>query len=130
MEVYGERFDNAAHSSFIMNIDHREGWKSLKAAEQAFKNWVKSNGISIERVEHVATFEKWDKNTEIYIFFTTDLEMKRVRSENEFPEIENQYRQFLLNAKYPFDHWPVIFVFDSEENVKKNYEGNYFYRLR
>jgi hypothetical protein len=113
-----------------MNADQKEGWVSLEKARQQFMEWARSNGIAMERVEHVATFEQWDKNTELYLFFSTDAELERIKSKNELSEIENQYRHFLLDLKYPFERWPIALYFDSHENVVKNYEGNYFYRLR
>jgi hypothetical protein len=113
-----------------MNADHKIGWAAIKSAEKEFRNWAASNQIPLSRVEHVATFESWDKKTEIYIFFPADSDVQRFRSERKLSEIEHHYHQFLSNADYPFDRWPVTFYFDSHENVVKNYDGNYFYRLR
>jgi len=46
-------------------------------------------------------------------------------------EIEADFRDILKQLRYPFRRFPRVgFVFDSDENVQKNYEGSYFYRLR
>lgn len=41
------------------------------------------------------------------------------------------YLDCLRESGYPFDEFPnVAFEIDSDENVRKNYAGSYFYRLR
>jgi hypothetical protein len=46
-------------------------------------------------------------------------------------EMKNCYLSLLRDFGYPFDKFPnVVFEFDSDENVRKNYAGSYFYRLR
>ena len=87
-------------------------------------------GICVRRVEHVATFEDRDKGTEVYVFFPANSDLEQHRGTGKLQEIETRYRHFLSDAGYPFDRFPVQFYFDSHENVIKNYEGSYFYRLR
>jgi hypothetical protein len=111
-----------------MNADHNNGWTALQKAAEDFRKWAASLEIPVNRIEHVATFEPWDKCTEIYVFLATDSDLQRF--EGKLHSIEERYREFLSNALYPFDRWPVTFHFDSHENVVKNYQGNYFYRLR
>jgi hypothetical protein len=113
-----------------MSANHKQGWVSLKSAEKAFRAWMASKSIPVERIEYVATFEDWDTNTEVYVFFPTNADLERHKTDGAIQEIEAHYRQLLSDAHYPFDRWPVVFLFDSHENVLKNYEGNYFYRLR
>ena len=113
-----------------MNAQQKQGWASLKSAEKAFRAWAASQGISVERVAYVATFEDWDSCTGVYVFFSQDSDLQRHKTDGMVTQIEARYRQMLSDAKYPFERWPVVFTFDSRENVVKNYEGNYFYRLR
>ena len=41
------------------------------------------------------------------------------------------YLKLLKENGYPFEHFPdVVFEIDSDENVRKNYGGSYFNRLR
>jgi len=114
----------------LENLDCKKGWEALKNAEREFKAWALNQKMPLARVEYVATFEKWDKKTEIYVFFFTDSGLQLLKREGKLSEIERIYRRQLLNASYPFDRWPITFYFDSHENVEKNYAGNYFYRLR
>jgi hypothetical protein len=107
-----------------------QGWNALKTAASGFLGWAASNNIAVERVEHVATFEDWDKSSEVYIFFPTNVDLERHKETGKLQEIETHYRQLLSDAQYPSERFPIRFFFDSHENVVKNYEGNYFYRLR
>jgi hypothetical protein len=113
-----------------MNTDHKQGWEALKQAKQAFTAWARSRGVTVERIEHVATFEPWDKSTEIHIFFLADSDLQRFKAEGTLLQIEQKYRELLSDAQYRQDRWPVVFQFDTHENVVKNYKGNYGYRLR
>jgi hypothetical protein len=106
------------------------GWASLKSAEKAFRTWAASQKILIERIAYVATFEDWDSCTGVYVFFPKDSDLQCYKTDGMIAQIEAQYRGTLSDAKYPFERWPVIFTFDSHQNVVENYEGNYFYRLR
>jgi hypothetical protein len=113
-----------------MNAQSRQGWDALKTAKSGFLNWAASNDIAVACVEHVAVFEDWNKSSEIYVFFPTDKDLERHKESGQLQMIETHYRQFLADAQYPSERFPIRFYFDSHENVLKNYEGNYFYRLR
>src|SRR4051812_37165919 len=113
-----------------MSTHHKQGWAALKTAESSFRSWTTASGIAVERVEHVATFEDWDKSTEIYIFFPTDADLERHSEVGTLQLAEARYRELLCDTDYPSERFPVHFFFDSHENVVKNYQGSYFYRLR
>jgi len=82
-------------------------------------------------VEYVATFEKWDDGMGVWIFFPTDADLKEYTESGVTQGIEADFRDILKQLKYPFRKFPRVgFVFDSDENVQKNYKGSYFYRLR
>jgi len=90
-----------------------------------------SKGIPLHEVHITATFEKWDDGIGVWIFFPTDDDLKEHTRKGATEEIESDFRNILMQLKYPFKRFPRIgFVFDSDENVQKNYEGSYFYRLR
>jgi hypothetical protein len=109
---------------------HKQGWQALKSAEQIFLVWAVSRSISIERIEYVASFESWSKTNGVYVFFPNDSDLERHRAAGTIQQIETTYRQALADSHYPFERWPIVFYFDSHENVLKNYEGSYFYRLK
>jgi hypothetical protein len=94
-------------------------------------SWAKEKGISIFRIENVATFENWDNGIGVYIFYPNDEYKEKSDSQGFNSQIEKQYLDLLKILGYPFDKFPnVTFYFDSHENVINNYEGSYFYRLR
>lgn len=113
-----------------MSTESEQGWESLKSAKQAFEAWVSSCNISLACIHHIATFEDWSKDTCILIFFPTDADLAQHKATGRIQDIEKAYRQFLIDAKYPTKRFPVSFEFDSHENVVKNFEGSYFFRLR
>ena len=113
-----------------MNIEHERGWSALKQAEACFTDWATDTRIPLECIHYVAAFEAWNKKNEVYVFVDTDLDLKKFESDGTLRRIEVRFLDLLVSANYPFEKWPLLFIFDSHENVVKNYEGNYFYRLR
>ncbi len=93
--------------------------------------WAKANALPLHKIDFVATFESWDKGIGVYIFYATDADLSRCTRDGSNSLVEAQMLEALKAANYPFDDFPqVIFEFDSDENVQKNFEGSYFYRLR
>lgn len=104
--------------------------KSVKKTDNEFKNWCQIKGITIFRIEHIITWEDWDDGIGVYIFTKTINELSNL-SENDIENLKSEYLNGLKRNNYPFDKFPkVAFEFDSDENVRKNYEGSYFFRLR
>ena len=65
-----------------------------------------------------------------FIYFKTEKELKAF-SEEELSQIKESIVGFLKNKNYiPDEITETIFYFDSDENVQKNYKGNYFYATR
>jgi len=108
-----------------------ECWDIIDKAKVSILEWAKDQGSPIFRIEYVATFEDWDNGIEVIVFFDKDAEKYRVENTCFIIKIREHYLHLLEELKYPFDKFPrITFLFDSDENVKKNYEGSYFYRLR
>ncbi|MBW8384246.1 MAG: hypothetical protein K0M69_17215 [Youngiibacter sp.] len=106
-------------------------WAILNKAEISTIAWSKMEGISIFRIEYVATFERCDNGIGVYVFFKTDKEKEESEITDFNRKVRQYYLDFLLELKYPFDRFPnVVFFFDSDENVSRNYTGSYFFRLR
>lgn len=104
--------------------------RSVTLADQAFKDWCRSNDVPLHGIRHVITWEDWDDGIGVYIFMETMSQRDRL-SLDEIDEMKSRYLEFLRDFGYPFDKFPnVVFEFDSDENVRKNYAGSYFYRLR
>ena len=106
-------------------------WEIIARAREMLLELEASKGIAIHEVHITATFEKWDDGIGVWIFFPTDDELNAYGKKGATEAIETDLRNILKQLKYPFRRFPrVNFVFDSDENVQKNYEGSYFYRLR
>ncbi len=79
----------------------------------------------------MGSWMEFNKNLILYIFFVADVDLK-LAEQNNFLEItKNQHRIILeglgVNEN---DIVRIEYHFDSDENVQKNYQGSYFYRLR
>jgi hypothetical protein len=106
-------------------------WDIISRARVMLLELEASKGIAIHEVQITGTFEKWDDGIGVWIFFPTDDDLREHSTSGVTGEIEQDFREILQQLKYPFRKFPrVTFVFDSDENVQKNYEGSYFYRLR
>ncbi len=106
-------------------------WDIITRAEEMLLELERAKGISIHHIEFVATFEKWDDGMGVWIFFPTDADLREYSESGVTNRIEAEFRGMLKQLKYPFRKFPRVgFVFDSDENVQKNFEGSYFYRLR
>jgi hypothetical protein len=106
-------------------------WNIIEEAEIFVMKWAENQGTPLYKIEYVATFEKWDNGIGVYIFFESEEEKYKAQNINFFERIKQYYLSILKELKYPFNKFPeIIFFYDSDENVKKNYEGTYFYRLR
>lgn len=99
--------------------------------QKALRISALTRGISIHSVECVATFEEWDSNIGVFIFFPKDNDLRTHAHSGAIKNLETEYLAILKRLDYPFDEFPdVFFEFDSDENVTKNYGGSYFFRLR
>ena len=111
-------------------MDNSKNNLSVSSADQAFKDWCASESIPLHGIQHVITLEDWDDGIGVYIFMETMSQREKLRPD-KIDEMTNRYLAFLRDFEYPFDKFPnVVFEFDSDENVRKNYAGSYFYRLR
>lgn len=107
------------------------GWSILEKAKVLLVEFAREKKIVIHSVECVATFEDWDSGIGVFIFFPKEADLRVHANSGMTALLENEFKAILSKLKYPFDKFPdVCFEFDSDENVQKNYEGNYFWRFR
>jgi len=93
--------------------------------------WAKKSNISLHNIETVVPFVTSDKDLDVWLFFDTDEIVKIYEKNGTTEKVKKEYLQSLEDLKYPNDYLDqVTFHLDSHENVVKNYEGSYFYRLR
>ena len=66
-----------------------------------------------------------------YVFFENEMTKKRAFEEGVDAKIENFVRQQLIDIRgLGVDGQHLRFDFDTDENVRNNYDGDYFSRLR
>ena len=113
-----------------MQMSKQDYNNSVERADKAFARWCQDNDIPLHGIKHVITWEEWDNGIGVYIFLHTLAEVESL-STGRIDEMKSTYRSYLREHKYPYDKFPnVTFEIDSDENVRKNYCGSYFFRLR
>ena len=107
------------------------GFEIIDRAEIKILEKYKLETISIFKVDFCATFEQCSDGIGVFIFFESNKDLQDAEIKNLFTKIKGDFLKILKEENYPFDDFPNIrFEFDSDENVRDNYEGSYFYRLR
>ncbi len=118
------------------NDEHR--WQELpkqfdyiKKAETLLMTWATANDVKLFRVEFVVPFGLTDKSVTVWLFFDTEEVVAAYEANGITQKVKDQYLIFLNELDYPKDYLKeVSFYVDSDEHVKKYYQGSYFYRLR
>lgn len=103
-------------------------WNMLEKAKTKLVDWSKSISVHLFAVHFVPML---DFSLEVYIFYENDKDI----STNESNGISDRIKETFLNALDELSYYKcfdnsITFVFDSNENVMKNYQGSYFLRLR
>jgi hypothetical protein len=104
-------------------------WGALKQVRPRFKSWLKDK--SWRKKFHQLEFIPHSTFLEIFIFYKTDADVAAGNTDGFSETIRQKMLGDLADLEYPrLAETEVRFIFDSHENVVKNYEGSYFYRLR
>lgn len=94
---------------------------------------AKSRGLSLKHVELLTGSAASEGSLGIIVFYENDIDVKR-NLENGMSEwLRQKFLEELdcVKERYFFSDLPKMsFEFDSEENVRLNFQGNYFLRLR
>jgi len=94
-------------------------------------DWTKQNEIRLHAIECLVPFVLTDKNLSIWLFYDTEKTTNLYENNGTNEVVKNKCLNLLVELNYPTEYLKqVSFLTDSDENVKKNYEGSYFYRLR
>jgi len=103
----------------------------IDKAKKSTTDWAKENNIQLFKIEFVVPFVLTDKSLSVWLFLDTDDRVKEYENNGTTEKVKTQFIQSLKELNYPTDYLnKVDFVVDSDENVKTNFEGSYFYRLR
>jgi len=103
-------------------------WDIIEKAKLVLINWSSNNNVYIHEVYFVPMN---DFSLEVYIFYRNDNDIIL----NKGNGISDDVKQIFLKTLSDMDYFRyyknnISFIFDSHENVVKNYSGSYFFRLR
>jgi hypothetical protein len=114
-----------------MDGEPDDGYAHVGAAKVKLLAWAESNGLPLVRMHCVGPFHQPDFSLGVWLFYGTDLDVERCTSDGRTALMQGEFLSILSEAGYSAERLAeVIFVVDSHENVERNYEGSYFYRLR
>lgn len=114
-----------------MDPARRTQFDHLSTAKHELLSWAVANEAPLVRVEFVVPVDPTDFDAAVWLFFDTDANVARCAANGMTARLEQEFRTILARSGYPGD-WlaGTSFYVDSHENVERNYEGSYFYRLR
>ena len=102
-------------------------WDYLEKAIPRIKHWAKKNNCKIYNIEYVPIF---GEELDILIFYKTDLELEMFKTKKITDLTKKEFIAILEEIGYTTEFNNNIRInFDSDENVQKNYQGNYGLRL-
>ncbi len=105
----------------------REDWENIDAVNEAVVKHFKDKCP----LHYFIIIPQRDNEFWAAIFFETDKNVGECEESGIIDEIKGfVYSELERQGRGKGDHINVIFEFDSDENVKRNFEGDYFLRLR
>ena len=104
---------------------------AIEHARQRTLAWAKTEGIPLHTIEFVVPFVEDDFSLAVWLFFDADADLTSVQRDGRYATVEEKFSEALAAEEYPSE-WlaHIAYYGDSHENVERNYEGSYFYRLR
>ena len=112
-------------------MNREEQFAIIRKARNEIMEWAGSQKIRLFRVEYVVPFVKDDFSLTTWFFFKTNQDVADNAQDGTSDRLSQHFLEILQSMDYPAPNIKqVSFIFDSDENVQKNYEGSYFYRLR
>jgi hypothetical protein len=103
----------------------------IEKAEQLTFEWTKTENIKLFKIEFIVPFVLTDISLEVWLFFDSNKTVSEYETDGTTELVKQKYLDCLTQLDYPSDYLnQVSFIIDSDENVQKNYQGSYFYRLR
>jgi hypothetical protein len=108
-----------------------EQFAYIETAKGNVLAWAKKQGIPLVRVEYVFPFVDTNFGLSAWFFYETDDQLQRSEAMGWPDRLVSRLTEVLEGLGYPAGWLSKISgYFDSHENVVRNYEGSYFYRLR
>ena len=103
--------------------------KYVEHAEEKLKEWARAEKINMVRIYGEPNPYRW--SLEVVVFYEYESEVQRYEETGKSEEARKAYIEALEENRYS-KHFrgSIRFVFDSHENVVKNYHGEYYERLK
>ena len=102
-------------------------WDYLEKVIPRIKHWAKKNNCKIYKIECIPIF---GEELDILIFYKTNLELEMFKTKKITDLTKKEFITILEEIGYTTEFNNNIRInFDSDENVQKNYQGNYGLRL-
>ncbi len=123
----------AAGWPYDVGVDaaRKQQFAHIDAAKTNLLGWAQANDVPLVHVEFVVPFVETDFSLGVWLFYATDANINRAAADGTTTNVQQEFQSILSATGYPND-WltRVSFYVDSHENVERNYQGSYFYRLR
>ena len=113
----------------IQEMDEKifKQWDYLKKAIPRIVHWSKKNNCKIYKIECIPIF---GEELDMLIFYKTNLELEMFKTKKITDLTKKEFIAILEEIGYTTEFNNNIRInFDSDENVQKNYQGNYGLRL-
>lgn len=111
-----------------MTRKEEQQWVQLEKAKTKLFNWARCNNVKIVEVHFVPMF---DFAVEVYVFYKDNADLAQNQDNGVSELIKHVFLKILSDLGYiEYFGDKAKFIFDSDENVINNYQGNYFLRLR
>ena len=102
-------------------------WDYLEKAIPRIKHRAKKNNCKIYKIECIPIF---GEELDMLIFYKTNLELEMFKTKKITDLTKKEFIAILEEIGYTTEFNNNIRInFDSDENVQKNYQGNYGLRL-
>ena len=111
----------------LLESENEKKWTYIPKLKSEIEKWSSQQGETIYKTAVIPQ----QKTIEVYIFYKKNKQLAESQTNGIVERTKDEIKNILEKLGYfnEFDD-TIKFEFDTHENVKKNYKGNYFYRLR
>ena len=103
----------------------------IESVKKDLLQWSQSKGIRLCHLESVVPFVETDDTLHTVFFYETNADVALYKGNGTSNQIIAYYFDLLRRFGSLVEHSKVNSIeFDSDENVKRNYQGSYFHRMR
>ena len=114
-----------------MNAARKQQFAHIEAAKSQLQAWTQANDVPLVHVDFVVPFVETDFTLSVWLFYDTDRNVADLDRDGTTARMQQEFLSLLGADGYPAAWLPEItFSVDSYENVQRNYQGSYLYRLR